>query len=88
MKANYAEFVLQHKIWREMCSTKCVHKILGTKLTVHKIFSTKFASENMLHNIGFEHYRIFAPLSRVRILIPCLDWNKIMLPGQLPLTHE
>ena len=38
--------------------------------------------------VGFELYRIFIPLSRVRILIPCLDWNKIVLPGQLPLSHK
>ena len=38
--------------------------------------------------VGFERYRIFVPLSRVRILIPCLDWNKILLPGQMPLSHE
>ena len=38
--------------------------------------------------VGFERYRIFAPLSRVRILIPCLNWNKILLPGQMPLSRH
>ena len=51
MKPKYAEFVLHYKIQSEMCSTKCAHKILGTKLTVHKIFSTKCAAENMLHKM-------------------------------------
>ena len=31
--------------------------------------------------LGFERYRIIVPLSRVRIMIPCLNWNKILLPG-------
>ena len=38
--------------------------------------------------VGFERYRIFFPLSRVSILFPCLDLNKILLPGQLSLSYE
>ena len=41
-----------------------------------------------MEELGFERYRIFVPLSRVRMLIPGLDWNNILLPGQLPLSHE
>ena len=45
-------------------------------------------SQDRTGQIGFERYRIFVLLSRVRMLIPCLNWNKILLPGQVPLSHE
>ena len=38
--------------------------------------------------VGFERYRTFVLLSRVRIMIPCINCNTILLAGQLPLSHK
>ena len=55
--------------------------LLGLNYPSYQLFDATF-------QLGFERYRIFVPLSRVRIIIPCLNWKKILLPGQLPLSHE
>ena len=48
----------------------------------------RYKSSIVKVEVGSERYWIFVSLSKVRMLIPCLNCNKILLPGQLPLSHE
>ena len=51
-----------------------------TKKTIEPVRGAGSASQ--CSQLGFEGYRIFVPMSRVRMLIPCLDLNKILLPNR------
>ena len=50
---------------------------LGSLIVIqHQLLGDPIAKALHCPNLGFERYRIFVSLSRVRILIPCLNWNK------------